>query len=157
MASQPHCKGCERAGFACGWPSRPSTSPRPWLLAAASKQSMKQGPPSYSVPAKYFSLLLLLHREQRPPLDKRRATRKGEAPPDPRGADAGRGSEPLPESRPRRDGQLGKTKKEALGFLCRSHEASRICHVSQEAFKALSWVPPKGVQLPQKPQNMKQT
>lgn len=83
MASQPHCKGCERAGFACGWPSRPSTSPRPWLLAAASKQSMKQGPPFYSVPAKYFSLLLLLHREQRPPLDKRRATRKGEAPPTP--------------------------------------------------------------------------
>ena len=34
------------------------------------------------MPAKYFSLLPLLRREQRPPLDKR-ATRKGEAPPPP--------------------------------------------------------------------------
>ena len=86
-SSQPHCKGWDRAGFACGWPSRPSTSPRPWLPAAAGKQSMKQGPPSSSVPAKHFSLLLLLHWEQRPPLDKRRATRKGEAPPTPRPRD----------------------------------------------------------------------
>ena len=62
--------------------SPPLHLPRALAPGCGWQTSIKQGLLLSSVPAKHFSPLLLLYGEQRPTQDKRRATRKGEAPPE---------------------------------------------------------------------------